>query len=381
MHEEITKPFLDAISKARESANLSTSDLERELVLGPGWLESIESGEMPVDLGMYVFLARRLDVNLQNLLNLVPKNIESTELPRLVHGKESGKNLEIHFDYAGQPARYLLEDAALADFSKVLLTLRDGLALASFGATDIEGVGASKTKAVVDTFQLATRTWPKANPSDLWWFLVYRAFLDPYNHPASSAKGNLAQSWIRTSGWALEKIFVDNYSAPLRQHGLEISIEQQPAKSALLSEMKVDGNLNHDKVDIILSGNRDGKRTAFGVVHVKASFAERRTDDVPMSQMLIRSGYFSPLLTLDCKSMPSELPVNRGELGTSEGERSDKRLDIERDGVFSDCFSFNLKSSPTTDTQAIAKIHNCIFDSSEDAFVKAAVAFWNRFTA
>jgi hypothetical protein len=135
-----------------------------------------------------------------------------------------------------------------------------------------------------------------------------------------------------------------------------------------------------------LVGVTDTGPVCFGVVHVKASFAERRTDDVPMSKALVEAGYCSPLWTMDCKSSPSPLPINRGELGPAKptigvDRRSAKRKDIEDDGYFSACFSYNRNTVPTPATQdAAGRIMICDFTNpSDDAFVKFIQAEWERF--
>jgi len=57
--------------------------------------------------------------------------------------------------------------------------------------------------------------WPHANPSDIWWFVVSRAYHDPFNHPAHYARLDLGQSWKRTGGWALEEVLVRHYGPAL----------------------------------------------------------------------------------------------------------------------------------------------------------------------
>ena len=131
-------------------------------------------------------------------------------------------------------------------------------------------------------------------------------------------------------------------------------------------------------------GKSKGVDTCFGVLHVKASFAERRTDDVPMSRSLVEAGFSSPLWTMDCKSSPSTNPVNKGELGSSitpgGDPRSAKRKDIEDDGYFSACFSYNKNTNPTPQTQsARGRIFVCDFRSPDDAFSRFVLAEWERF--
>ena len=122
-------------------------------------------------------------------------------------------------------------------------------------------------------------------------------------------------------------------------------------KARILHDIDVGHRLETDKVDIMLTVGEGVNERMIGVIHVKASFAERRTDDVPMSQALVYARYISPLWTMDCKSFPSPEPVNRGELGkifTGEGQdqRNAKRKDIENDDFFSACFSYNRNTRP-----------------------------------
>ena len=56
--------------------------------------------------------------------------------------------------------------------------------------------------AVSKFFQLLVKTFPSANPSDLWQHVVYRQFLH---------FGNREQQWKRISGYALERVFTETY--------------------------------------------------------------------------------------------------------------------------------------------------------------------------
>ena len=215
-------------------------------------------------------------------------------------------------------------------------------------------------------------------------FVVSRSYYDPFNHPADYARLNLDQSWKRTGGWALEEIFVRHYGAFLHERGVKMYIAPADEKRRILARLKVADRLEADKVDVMLSGTVAGRDEFFGVCHVKASIAERRTDDVPLSRALIKAGYTSPFLTMDCKSGPSESPVNRGELGSvlrgKTDERSAKRKDIEDDGYFSACFSYNRNTIPTPQKQrAKARIYVCDFSDPDDAFSEFVLAEWKRF--
>ena len=103
---------------------------------------------------------------------------------------------------------------------------------------------------------------------------------------------------------------------------------------------------------------------------MKASLAERRTDDLPLSMLLVENGYLSVFWTMDCKSFPAKRPANRGEYGKATGKRSDKRRDVEEHGHFSAGFSYNRSTLPTVDPKAKARIHLCDFSNPDDAFSK-----------
>ena len=253
----------------------------------------------------------------------------------------------------------ILANANMEQYGQVVSTLSDGLA--SDG---------SNADAVADTFICATAHWPDANPSDLWTFLVSRIYGDPSNHPPESGRLNLEQSWKRTSGWALERVLVRRYADALGKRGIGLKIGSKAEKQQLLGPIN-DARILPDKADVLITHGSGGQDDALlGVVHVKASLAERRTDDVPMSQALIEAGFLSVFWTMDAKSFPSAHPVNRGEFGAAEGDISDKRRDFEEHGHFSACFSYNSNTVPTANDDATAAIHICDFKSPDDQFVQ-----------
>jgi hypothetical protein len=209
---------------------------------------------------------------------------------------------------------------------------------------------------------------------------VYRAYCDQYNHPSEHSRLDFTQSWKRTGGWALERIIERHYGPALAAHGINLVIADTERKVRLLSGINIGHRLEADKMDVLLTIGNGTAEKLIGVVHVKASFAERRTDDVPMSQALVNAGFISPLWTMDCKSTPSVHPTNRGELGavySGQGAdgRSAKRKDIEDDGFFSACFSYNKNTIPTpAGYRAKARIVACDFSNPNDAFTNFIVA-------
>lgn len=378
------RALLRRFQDLRNQAGISVSQLEEALILGPGWVSRFESGETIPRMDVLLVMLNQIGFSFWDLFQGIDI-AEPPEIERQVFAEPQGNNLVLHFLYANYNAKYILRNATLEQFDSVLSELRNSLArlISIENNSEIEAI---KTDSLVSTFLRATRIWPHANPSDLWWFLVYRAFCDPFNHPAEYARLDFSQSWKRTSGWALEKVLVRHYAPFLQGHGINILIVSGERKDRLLSQIQVADRLEAAKVDVLLSGIHDEREECFGVVHVKASFAERRTDDVPMSRALIEAGYTSPLWTMDCKSSPSASPQNNGELGVTlvEGRdrRSAKRKDIEDDGYFSACFSYNKNTKPTPDDQqARAKIIVCDFTNPDDRFSRFIISEWARFRA
>lgn len=204
----------------------------------------------------------------------------------------------------------------------------------------------------------------------------------PNTHASTSGKvgngpvvGRLKRSWFDTT-------------APfLNRTALPFTLPAARKKKGLANYLKLPGRVETDKIDVVLATVKGDRRIPFGVVHVKASFAERRTDDVPLSQELIRAGFLSPLWTMDCKSTPAKFPKNKGELGVAlrprePDARSAKRKDIEDDGYFSACLSYNQNTVPTPNKQRCkAHVHCCDCSESDDAFSRFILDFSRKFPA
>ena len=371
------KALLRNLRGLREKSGLTESGLEERLILGPGWIARFEGGETVPSIDMVLAILQATNSSLAELVLGLPVP-EPAAVERVIFAEKAGDDIRIYFDYAEHDAQYTLANSTLEQFETVIKTLRNGLAkLASIA----EGAsGAAKSDAVACAFLEAVGLWPQANPSDLWGFVVSRAFCDPYNHPAQFARLNLDQSWKRTSGWALEVVLVRHYGPFLKRHGVNLFIAASSAKQEIVNSLKLSERVEADKIDVVLSGDTPDGPRFFGVVHVKASFAERRTDDVPLSSALTKGGYTSPLWTLDNKSTPDERPVNRGELGAVDGDRSAKRKDIEDEGYFTGCFSYNKNTRPSPETlPAERRVHVCDFANPDDAFSQFILRRWQAF--
>ncbi|ETJ98124.1 BsaWI family type II restriction enzyme [Propionimicrobium sp. BV2F7] len=374
----LAKALLNELRDIRLGQGKTPEQVESDLIIGPGWIEEIETGVVEPLLDDFLYLAHSFG---KELSGIYPKGHQfsadafPTGLSRTMRAIEVDGALEIHFKYSQYDATYILPGATLSEYEEVIRKLRDGLAL--LDAEDAQTHRQIKANAVTAAFLRGVSLWPDANPSDIWWFIIYRAYCEPFNHPAAFSRLSFDQSWKRTGGWALEKILVQHYQNALKQHDVNIEIVEGQRKRDLLDSLNIPERLESDKVDVYLTDDR-GK--CFGIVNVKASFAERRTDDVPMSQALIRAGYYSALWTMDCKSTPSKTPVNRGELGAVEGKRSAKRVDIEDDGLFSACFSYNRNTAATPeDRDAKARVIVCNFQDPNDAFLENVVAAKDAF--
>ena len=368
MMDDYLKRLFDNLRIQRERAGLSTDEIEDKLILGPGWVRRLEAGEIVPTVDMLLVIIRAIGITLHDLLEGLPPFPDTAKLGRLISAEQRGADVVIHFRYARFDAEYTLENATVDEFETVIKTLRDGLArlTTSDGAID----EAVKTDSVANTFLHAMEVWPHANPSDVWWFIVYRAYCDPFNHPSRFARLDFAQSWKRTGGWALEEILVRHYGPFLKQNGVNLVIADNATKQAIVDTLHVGDRLEPDKIDVIMTAG--ASESFFGVVHVKASIAERRTDDVPMSRALSSHGYTSPFWTMDCKSVPSESPRNRGEFGVPQnqkGHTSAKRRDIEDEGYFTGCFSYNRNTIPSVETlPAERRIYVCDFGTVDDTF-------------
>ncbi len=349
--------FGSNVRRLREALGLTQADLAEASELDRSYIGGVERGERNPALNAIVRLSSALNVPPRDLFEGVGEDGPRTDDPNAMRAIPSDDGLLIRFKYDQYDAQYPLIGATPSEFSDVLAVLTRGLKS-----------GTSRSDAVARAFLRAVKTWPDANASDLWTFVISRAYSDRSNHPSANARLNLEQSWKRASGWALERILVAHYAPFLLMNGISVKMSSKAEKTTLLGGVD-DSRINPDKADILLSYDLEGETRLLGAVHVKASIAERRTDDVPMSRALLETGHLSVFWTMDSKSFPAARPVNSGEFGDlREGRVSEKRRDFEEHGHFSACFSYNRNTMPTEASDAVPRIFVCDFTSPNDPF-------------
>ena len=350
------------VQQFRQALGMTQENLAEASGLDRSYVGGIERGERNPSLTVILNLAAALEIAPARLFEQNELSVLGSIGSMMATDTQAG--LAIRFKYDRYDAEYLLPEATQDEFNEVINVLKHGLAS-----------GGKPSHTVVEAFMCAVQVWPHANPSDLWTFVISRAYCDRANHPDANARLNLEQSWKRTSGWALERVLVTHYRKVLMQKGIIIKSGTKNEKSALLGRIGSPAIIP-DKADVLILYNSGDAEQLLGVIHVKASIAERRTDDVPMSQALINAGYLSVFWTMDCKSFPSASPVNRGEFGDSEIQQmSEKRRDIEEHGHFSACFSYNQNTIPTPNgSDAVAQIQNCGFREPDDHFSQFLIA-------
>jgi hypothetical protein len=225
--------------------------------------------------------------------------------------------------------------------------------------------------AVSVAMRRAVDLCPAANPADLWVHLIYHQFRNRF------ARSD--QSWKRVSGQALEHVVASVYQPRLMVH--QITLRPSTRVDAIAFGL-VKRGLGSAKTDLVLEASHKGQLFKFGVIHCKASIAERLTDDVPVSKALMRQGVWSAMATMDAKMFPPPHGdgVVNGELGL---HARDERKYFEVAGQFSAGFSFNLRTPPSpAKTKSGCRINTLsLSEPQPDLLVKNVCAVWEMFKA
>ena len=221
--------------------------------------------------------------------------------------------------------------------------------------------------AVAQAMLTAIQLCPQANPADLWVHVVY--------HEYRLRAERSDQSWKRVSGQAFEHVLLSIYAPRLAQYGIMLRSAVPADATALRLHER---GIGSSKTDLILEGMVGDKQRRFGVIHCKASIAERLSDDAPASQSLIEQGYWSAVATMDAKMYPPPHgdAVVRGEL--KHTKRGDKRRYFEVAGQFSGCYSFNTRTPASQDEPPPkSRIYSLTFTEEQpDVLIRDIVEVW-----
>ena len=159
----------------REERGLSPDDLENRLILGPGWVTRFEEGEIVPSINMLLAILHEMGATPGDLLADLPDYPDTPRVERRIFAEQADSDIVIRFRYANFDAAYTLENATVDEFEAVIKTFRNGMARLVDAETGLLSE-AIKTDSVARAFLKAVEVWPNANPSDLWWFVVYRAY-------------------------------------------------------------------------------------------------------------------------------------------------------------------------------------------------------------
>ena len=269
--------------------------------------------------------------------------------------------LELDFGRVGK-ANVQIDHVTDADYTKII----------EFFAPTINDPKIKNRDAIGQAFLFATRLCPNANPSDLWHHVIYRTYC------REKIGANPAQSWVRTSGEGFEEALIELYNPVLAGRNIRLnSLISGKEKKAALDRMNMTGRIGSSKVDILIEQLGRGMsqdKNGWGIIgglHAKVSLAERISDDIPASRIMMAEGLLSVLVMLDVKSFPpphGDL-VNRGEFGTPKSP-SDKRAYIEQHGDFSAVFSYNLRTHPSIKPTGSGRTIQVLpFSGGHDGFV------------
>lgn len=371
--------LVEHLATLRKEARITQEQLAIQLRTDQSTISKIESVERRLDLVELHDWLSALGADHEQFLRdvgwlneRIDANLPALPMPgRATEGVENGiRGVVIEMAWQGQrkevfianlsPESYLKLEGAITELYQRLNT----------------GNGGKNREAISNALGMAIHSFPDVNPSDLYHHVVYRLYLREYT------KTQADRSWVRAGGEALELFLERHYNAILRNAGVELRwLYNDNLKQAALSEMGIHTEVGGSKLDIALYGKQGGISRIFGGIHVKASLAERVSDDVPCSIVMMRNGMVSYLLTLDAKSYPPPTGdlVNKGELGSPMAP-SDKRAYIESHGSFDACFSYNLRTVPSAPiTPSGKRIYTSTFNPRIDPLPQVVLAAWNSF--
>lgn len=375
IHDQRHQQIIALLRAIREDKNLTQEDLAKKLGQPQSWVSKVEIGERRLDVVELQDWVEQLGLTLVEFIAQLrwSQTINSSlpAIPERASARDVANGAEVTMAWQGKQIPIFLEDANAASLTKIEKSVSK-----LFAELNASPKGKKNRDVILEALQLALYELPDTNPSDLYHHIVYRLYLREYSRTQAD------QSWVRAGGEALELFVEKHYNSALAGKGIVLkALLNDAVREQALDEMGIRAAVGGSKLDIALYGDGPLGRKIFGGIHLKASLAERVSDDVPCSEQMMKKGYASLLLTLDAKSFPPPTGdlVNRGELGTTQAP-SDKRNYIELHGSFSACFSYNLRTvpSPATTTSG-RRIFVSSFAQGSDLLPNYLIQLWADF--
>ena len=370
--------LIEHLASIRSTKKITQQQLAKKLDQEQSFVSKVESIDRRLDIiELYDWLAA-LEYDHKQFFQDIEWFVESTEidhglpaLPVPKAARDTANGVAIQLAWQGEVREVVIGSLKARDYL-ALETKISGL----YSSLNLPNAKLKNREAIYQALCYGIEGFPEVNPSDIYHHIVYRLYLREYT------KTQADRSWVRAGGEALELFLESHYSKILNPLGIGIRwLVSKQHKIAALKEMGLTDQVGGSKLDIVLYGKVGKREVIFGGIHVKASLAERVSDDVPCSEAMISKGYASYLVTLDAKSFPPPYGdlINRGELGTLENA-SDKRNYVEVHGSFSACFSYNLRSVPSgKSTRSGRKIYSSTFDVKKDPLPEHVRHAWDAF--
>ncbi len=353
--------FGENVRRLRVRLGWSQEQLAAATGLHRTYIGSLERSERNVSLLNIIKLATALQVSLDELLQgIIPSasSVQYADIEAPVTDGSDSTLVRVRSSDAKLWVDVVVAGITTAQYQQIANSLLDGLARK-------EPAYHAVAQAMITAVQLC----PDVNPADLWVHLIYRTYREA---------GKSAQSWVRVGGQALEQVILDIYAPRLAEYG--IVLRKSTTTDALALKLREQG-VGSSKTVLILEGEDAGQKQIFGVIHCKASIAERLSDDAPASAALIAHGLWSAVVTMDAKMYPPPHgnAIVRGELGNTKG--GDKRRYFEVAGQFSACHSFNQRTLPSPgETASGTRIHSLkLSEEQPDVLVRDIIQAWAQF--
>jgi len=350
---EFLAKFGQTIRKIREKKGLSQEDFADRCELHRTYIGGIERGERNISVS-----------NLNQIINCL--GLSWYEFSALLFEDNYSEVREAHVIQTACDHIRFFDNVTETDFKLIEAYIIANINNPNYKSRDL----------IAEAFSLAVSKWPLENISDIWHHCIYRIYKE------KKTGTDAEQSWVRTSGEGFELFIEKQYNPLINRHNLRIrNLISRDDKRSAITRLGLGDSIGSSKIDLIVEQKGKGKgidSSGYGIVgaiHAKVSLAERVSDDIPASRILMRDGIESILVTLDVKSFPPPYGdlINRGELGTNE-KPSDKRKYIEEHGDFSICVSFNKRTIPSgAKTSSGKKIETIQTIGPDDAFSRYLV--------